>query len=1255
MRDKNPVIMGLIGALLLSTPAVAATADDFTDFPSDWSAPALSQAVENGLLNGYDGKINPTGLLTRAQMATMVNRAFGATATASLSGYEDVAPTDWYYEELAKAVQMGTFQGDNGALRPNQPITREQAFAVLARAFVLEAEDTDALNTFPDKGEVSSWAANAVAALVENGYVTGSNGKLNPKSQITRAEFAQVISNLAGTYVDQSGPAARMVAGNVIVRGDAVSLDHLTVHGDLILADGAANVSLDNVRVTGRIVIRGGGEGVQLTGTSAGSGTVVANPNGTTRLDASACDLGTVTVQSDLSIDGKVDRVLVSESAHITVEKGAAVDAITVEAENTRITGSGKVSSVQANASQVTVSTQGTKVSAADGVTGIKAGDKTVSPGKTETVPSSSGGSGGGSSSGGSSSSGGGSGTTQQDLVVASQTKLVDLGWSQFVAVRFTDGNSLENCTVTVDGTDVTSACTPVTDDGSLVKWEITALNPAKVVISKGSQRQTVALTDNANPTAPAVGEKAETYYFLTNGPVYVWDYHLTNYDAAGQVRVKPGKTTFSLTNQDAGAIAYYSPDAILKKDDSAGNIYNVSGAVELMFNYANGTETEKAWVDGITNVALVAADERNNTLNENLDYTLDKAYPHNGGTVACIQVPLGQSNFFSNGRYQLRVTSQGESKLFPIHVVNETVPSMTLTEASVESGKNVHFQVQDMTYGITMPIYRVDLTDPAGKTTTLTKLDDWYLIGDTFVLYNDKTNHIPTKGTYQLTVYADGFQSFSKKFEVTKGTDPASANLPKGLAIDALSGSTSSGGATSGSGSEGGSNTMNANLVFQADLLINAEIMTELGTGNASAQAIVERWDSMTHDAVYLEGAAQVYTASGYFDAVNTARSSGTYLSFAEYIQEDDAVTTPNRPYAVKQVLEDNLLGEATSFSETASKPVPDLILVQEEGGRYTAVSQVTEGTDPIFLCQDEAYLTALAEQGKLYLNDATYGGAELSKDTYAIDNAAGTITLNQEKLRNKLALGANTLTLSVEGYQTAKLTFSYQKVLEEVALSAPADPIDLGEAVVITCNSNHSGDTCDFFANITSVKLTGPNKQERSVLPEGQEGTGYGYSCNGTKLTLGKNLFTESWANEAGTYTLTLSAAYGYGKQTVTFTMKEKEETPDPGPAEQTPPNTWTGSKDFCGDYSLSCGMGHDDFINAITSVSVNGTPYSNGYVYNNAVYSLAATDGIIKLGNEKMTEDQNTIVISATGYQTLTLILDKNGDLVTGSGTT
>ena len=177
-------------------------------------------------------------------MADHGQPAFGATATASLSGYEDVAPTDWYYEELAKAVQMGTFQGDNGALRPNQPITREQAFAVLARAFVLEAEDTDALNTLPDKGESppgpqTRWppwwrTATSPAPMASSTPSPRSPGRSLPGHQ-------QSGRHLCGP----ERPRGRMVAGNVIVRGDAVSLDHLTVHGDLILADGAANVSLD--------------------------------------------------------------------------------------------------------------------------------------------------------------------------------------------------------------------------------------------------------------------------------------------------------------------------------------------------------------------------------------------------------------------------------------------------------------------------------------------------------------------------------------------------------------------------------------------------------------------------------------------------------------------------------------------------------------------------------------------------------------------------------------------------------------------------------------------------------------------------------------------------------------------------------------------------------------------------------------------------------------------------------------------------
>lgn len=780
---KSPMIMGLIGAMLLSTNAFAAVPSDFSDFPTDWSAPAMTHAVQNGLLNGSDGKILPKGLLTRAQMATMVNRAFASSAKASLTGFTDMVPGVWHYDEMAKSVRMGAFQGADGKLSPNDPITREQAFAVLARAFGLADGKASSLDKFSDGAQVSSWARGAVAALVEQGYVTGADGALNPQSYITRAEFAQVMDALVAAYGDQD-LKDQTVEGNLILRTNS-TLENVTVKGDLILADGVSAASLKNVTVTGRLVVRGGTDGVKLTKSTAKGGIQLANPNGTPKL----------------TIDGK--------------------------------------------AYDPNGTTNGGNTSGGSG--GGSSGGNSSS---------------GGSSSGGASSSGGNS-STQTDLVVAEQTNLVNVDWGQYVAVRFTSGNNLKNCTLTVDGTVVNDACSNVTTDGSIVKWESTTWNPAKLVITKGSQSQTVTLSQTANPATPTVGKKADAYYFLANGPVYVWDYHLTNYDAAGKARVAPATTQFSLTNKEQDAIKFYSPDAVLKQDDTANNGYKVSGTVELMFNYAKGTDAEKTWVDGITDVDLVSANENNTSLNSELTWHLDKAYQHGRGTVACITVPLGQSNFYSNGRYQLRVTSNGTSKLFPIYVVNETKPYMELTDA-VHADQNVHFRVYNMTYAITQPIYQVDLTDPNNNTRTLEKFEDWYLIGDSFILYNDTNDNLPVNGNYMLTVYADGFQKFTMKFNVNDATEQnvsiQKAALPYG--IDTYSGSSVGGGsASSGSGSEGGSNTMNAYIVFDADLLANAEIMTKLDTGNEYASAIAERWAELSHVDVYAKGSSDVYT----------------------------------------------------------------------------------------------------------------------------------------------------------------------------------------------------------------------------------------------------------------------------------------------------------------------------------------------------------------------------------------------------------
>ena len=405
MKCKNTIAMVLAGAMLLPSNAFAADLSQYKDFPNDWSAKSLEQAIDDGLLNGSNGMIDAKGLLTRAQMAAIVSRSFGAAKTASLDDYRDVLPSAWYYSDMGKAVKMGAFQGANGLLNPDAPITREEAFTVLARAFALEGGGSATLKDFVDGGTVSSWASESVAALVAGGYVNGANGMLNLKNNITRAEFAKVITGMAASYVGAEGVSGKTVEGNVIVRESGASLSGMTINGDLIIADSADKASLDNVKVTGRIVIRGGADAVGIKDTTAGKGVLVSSPNGAAAISVSGGSVGTVTAKSDLSLSGSVSNVAVTDKATLTVEKNASVGTVTVSAAGSKVTGDGKVTNVQANANNVTVTSKGTKVTAGSGVSGVKAGDKTVEAGKTETVGTASTSSGGSSSGGGSSSS----------------------------------------------------------------------------------------------------------------------------------------------------------------------------------------------------------------------------------------------------------------------------------------------------------------------------------------------------------------------------------------------------------------------------------------------------------------------------------------------------------------------------------------------------------------------------------------------------------------------------------------------------------------------------------------------------------------------------------------------------------------------------------------------------------------------------------------------------------------------------------
>ena len=526
--------MVLAGAMLLPSNAFAADLSQYKDFPNDWSAKSLEQAIDDGLLNGSNGMIDAKGLLTRAQMAAIVSRAFDAAKTASLDDYRDVLPSAWYYSDMGKAVKMGAFQGANGLLNPDAPITREEAFTVLARAFALEGGGSATLKDFVDGGTVSSWASESVAALVAGGYVNGANGMLNLKNNITRAEFAKVITGMAASYVGAEGVSGKTVEGNMIVRESGASLSGMTINGDLIIADSADKVSLDNVKVTGRIVIRGGADAVSIKDSKAGKGVLVSSPNGAAAISVSGGSVGTVTAKSDLSLSGSVSNVAVTDKATLTVEKNASVGTVTVSAAGSKVTGDGKVTNVQANANNVTVTSKGTKVTAGSGVSGVKAGDKAVDSGKTETV--------GTASSSGGSSSGGGSSSSRSDYSYV----LMNIPYGEFYKAELNENaaavdavsSATKNKTrigtlaggsyhVNPDGSDITGVTYPVrvkTSDLSGLK-KVTDSDSVSITVNKKGKDETSTYTGKE-----ALFESASySYYALSSTPSYYKEATLTD------------------------------------------------------------------------------------------------------------------------------------------------------------------------------------------------------------------------------------------------------------------------------------------------------------------------------------------------------------------------------------------------------------------------------------------------------------------------------------------------------------------------------------------------------------------------------------------------------------------------------------------------------------------------------------------------------------------------------------------------------
>ena len=173
-----------------------------------WDHGGIDYVLSHGFFNGTgETTFSPNSVMTRAMLVTVLWRG-----CASPTGYEnpfsDVSAGAWYAEAAAWGHASGIVKGlGEGRFGPDGLVTREQMATILYRLAGLAGYDTGKrtdLSGFPDRGQVSDWAAEAMSWAVAEGLITGSavgnTTYLRPGCGSTRAQAATVLMRFSELF-----------------------------------------------------------------------------------------------------------------------------------------------------------------------------------------------------------------------------------------------------------------------------------------------------------------------------------------------------------------------------------------------------------------------------------------------------------------------------------------------------------------------------------------------------------------------------------------------------------------------------------------------------------------------------------------------------------------------------------------------------------------------------------------------------------------------------------------------------------------------------------------------------------------------------------------------------------------------------------------------------------------------------------------------------------------------------------------------
>lgn len=322
MRKIPAALLSLALTASLTAPlaSAAGTGSTLPELDGHWSQSAFERWHAYGIVEGDSRGMRPDANMTVGEFAAILSRAMGYTETVE-NPYADLKGTEWYAPYILPLTAAGILQGDGTNCNAEEPMNRERATVLFARALGIRPTAQPDLSGFVDGKDAADWSAGYIDAMAKDGIIQGvGNQTLALGSSITRGSVVKILDSSVAEYaVEEGATIDQDVDGILLVAADDITVDGAAVSGNLLVAPkaGEANLTVKNARLERDLRVSTHGATLTVADSQVEGDVALSG-------DRASLTLGSGAQLARLAVDGA--------GSSVSVKSGASVETLTARA-----------------------------------------------------------------------------------------------------------------------------------------------------------------------------------------------------------------------------------------------------------------------------------------------------------------------------------------------------------------------------------------------------------------------------------------------------------------------------------------------------------------------------------------------------------------------------------------------------------------------------------------------------------------------------------------------------------------------------------------------------------------------------------------------------------------------------------------------------------------------------------------------------------------------------------------------------------